>query len=195
MPVPAQDDVRAILNDFELRLRTVIDRAWAEWMASEMRGRLIFSRTKADIIFDFIGRHALAEFSADPDIYVIAKRGTVKFLFKDTVLLRFKKANAKGIGSNIETQAVLDFIDPERKLFPELPDILKVEVCYQPDRLGTQLREVAVVARDRNKRFWAYSLEGEAGAEIITLPPRAPDTSPPQVEIRKPEADDAESGE
>jgi hypothetical protein len=195
MTIPVEDDVRTILSDFEFRLRAVIDRAWSEWMESDIRGRLIRNSAKATVVFDFIVRHALAEFDGDPDIHVIPKHSTVKFLFKDTVLLRFKKGNAKGVGSNIETQAVLDFIDPERKLFPGLPDILKIEVCYQPDRLGTQIEEVAVVARDRNKRIWAYPLEIRAGAEIIPLPTRKPDTSaPPEVVIRKP-ADEVESGE
>lgn len=195
MPIPVEDDVRAILGSFESRLRAVIDRAWKEWMESDIRGRLIRNGAKATVIFDFIVRHALAEFDADPDIHVIAKHSTVKFLFKGAVLVRFKKGNAKGVGSNIETQAVLDFIDPQRKLFPELPDILKIEVCYQPDRLGTQIREVAVVARDRNKRIWAYPLEAAAAsAEIIPLPTRKPDAPAPEVVIRKP-ADDTQVGE
>lgn len=190
MPIPVQDDVRAILGRFESRLRAVIDRAWAEWMESDVRGRLIRNGAKATVVFDFIARHALAEFDGDPDIHVIAKHSTVKFLFKDAVLVRFKKSNAKGVGSNIETQEVLAFIDPERKLFPELPDILKIEVCYQPDRLGTQIKEVAVVARDRNKRIWAYPIEAEAGgAEIIPLPIRKPDAPGPAVLIKKPDAD------
>jgi len=194
MTIPVEDDVRAVLGGFERRLRLVIDRAWAEWMDSDIRGRLIRNGAKATVVFDFIVRHALAEFDGDPDIHVIAKHSTVKFLFKGTVLLRFKKGNAKGVGSNIETQAVLDFIDPERKLFPELPDILKIEVCYQPDRLGTKIDEVAVVARDRNKRIWAYPLETGASAEIIPLPIRTPDTPAPEVVIRKP-ADEAEGAE
>lgn len=185
MPVPIQEDVRAILGDFERRLRAIVDRAWAEWMACEIRGRLIFPRTKSDIVFDMIARHAVAEFDGDPDIHVIAKHSTVKFLFRNTVLVRFKKGNGSGIGSNIVTQAVLDFVDPERNLF-DLPDILKVEVCYQPDRLGTQVKEVAVVARDRNKRLWAYPLEAERGADIIPLPPRAPDDSPPAIVVKTP---------
>lgn len=194
MTIPVEDDVRAVLRAFEGRLRAVIDRAWTEWMDSDIRGRLIRNGAKATVVFDFIVRHALAEFDGDPDIHVIAKHSTVKFLFKDTVLLRFKKGNAKGVGSNIETQAVLDFIDPERKLFPELPDILKIEVCYQPDRLGMKIDEVAVVARDRKKRIWSYALETGAGAEIIPLPSRTAETTAPEVVIRKP-VDEAESGQ
>lgn len=184
MAVPLQEDVRAILGDFERRLRLVVDRAWAEWMESDFPGRLIFSRAKSDVIFDFIARHALAEF-VDDDIHVIAKNSTVKFLFRDQVLVRFKKGNAKGVGSNIETQATLDFIDPNREIPGFLPDVFKVEVCYQPDKLGTQIKEVAVVARNRTKRVWAYPLAAAAGAEIIPFQPRIGDDAPPMVIPRK----------
>jgi hypothetical protein len=185
MSIPSETDVHAILGDFERRLRVVIDRAWDEWMDCELRGRLIFSRAKSDVIFDFIARHALAEFGADSDIHVIAKHSTVRFLFRDQVLVRFKKGNAKGVGSNIETQATLDFIDPQRTLPGMLADVFKVEVCYQPDRLGTQIKEVAVVARNRTKRVWAYLLAAEQGAEIVPLQPHLGDVTPPVVTPRK----------
>jgi hypothetical protein len=169
MAVPALDDVQTILAEFEQRLRAVVDRAWAEWMECDVRGRLIFSRSGSNTIFDFIARHALAEFGEDPQVHDIAKGGTVQFLFRDRVLVRFKKSNANGVGSNIETQAVLDFVDPHRDIPGMLPDIMKVEVCYQTDALGTQLKEVAVVARNRTKRVWAYPLTPAQTAEIIPL--------------------------
>jgi hypothetical protein len=187
MPIPSEDDVRAILGDFERRLRVVVDRAWTEWMECDLRGRLIFARPKADVVFDFIARHALAEFGEDDDIHVIAKHSTVKFLFRDQVLVRFKKGNAKGVGSNIETQATLDFIDPNREIPGLLPEIFKVEVCYQPDKLGTQIKEVAVVARNRTKRVWAYPLTKDAGADVVTLVPRSTEPTPPVVTPRKPD--------
>lgn len=195
MPIPAQAEVKALLGDFEERLRAVVDRAWREWMECDVRGRLISNRAKANVVFDFIARHAVAEFGEDPDIHVIPKNNTVKFLFCDQVLVRFKKGNANGVGSNIETQATLNFIDPQRALPDFLPDVLKVEVCYQPDRLGTQIKEIAVVARNRTKRVWAYPLQPSAGAEIITLPGRPADDTPPVVTPKKPAADEPSSVE
>ena len=78
----------------------------------------------------------LAEFQDDKDIRVMTEKQTVKFLFKDQVFTKFKKGNDKGVGSNIETQAVLDFIDPNRLIPGLLPDILRVEFCYGIDALG-----------------------------------------------------------
>ena len=53
-----------------------------------------------------------------------------------------------------------------------MPDIHKVEISWMHDDLGIKLTEIAVIARDRNKRIWAYELPPAAspGAEIIPLP-------------------------
>jgi hypothetical protein len=193
MPTPAQEDVKAILSDFEDRLRAVVDRAWREWLDQPDRSRFVFQlRVRAVLVFDFIARHALAEFDNDPHIRVMLKgRQTVHFLFKDSVLVRFKKGNSKGIGSNIETQAVLSFIDPQGVIPGLVPEIMKIEICYTPDALGIDLNEVAVVARDRRQRVWAYPIERERpSADVIELPPRKPDETPPAVVPRQPQPEE-----
>ena len=145
MPIPAQADVKSILSDFEDRLRGVVDAAWQEWLELPNRARFVFlPRVRAVMVFDFIARNAISEFDGDKNIVVLIKcRQTVHFLFNDTVLLRFKLGNSKGVGSNIETQAVMDFIDPQGVIPGLVPDIMKVEVCYSPDHLGLDLADVA----------------------------------------------------
>jgi hypothetical protein len=156
---------------------------------------MFLARVRANIVFDAIARYAKEQFDGDADVHVIVTKHTVKFLFKDQVLVRFKKGNANGVGSNIETQAVLDFIDPQCNIPGLLPDLLYVEICYKPDDLGASISEVAVVGRDRTKRLWDYPLpESEAGAEIIPLPPREPEEAAPVVtpKRRKHQSEDAE---
>jgi hypothetical protein len=188
MPIPAQSEVKAILDNFEERIRVVVDRAWKEWLDIPDRSRFVFMRrVRATLVFDFIARHAIAEFAGDPNIHVIVKsRQTVHFLFKEVVLVRFKLGNSKGVGSNIETQAVLDFIDPQGIIPGLVPEVLKVEICYSPDELGINLQEVAVVARNRRRRIWAYPID-RRGADVVGIPPRTPDTTPPVVEPRQPQ--------
>lgn len=191
MPTPTPEDVQAVLSDFHVRLRRVVDEAWREWLAVSFRGRLLFeARARAVLVFDFIAQQASAEFVGDPNIRMIIRRQTIQFLFRDVVLLRFKKGNKRGIGSNIRTQAVLDFIDPQRAIPGLIPEIMKVEVCYIVDDLGVGLDEVAVVARDERSRLWAYQLERPAPAEVVPLPPRAPDESPAVVVPRQPRTDE-----
>jgi hypothetical protein len=184
--VPNQDEVKAILNKFEARIRGVVDRAWREWQEFPLRGRFVFPRrARAVIVFDFIARIAVAEFDGDPDVHVDVKKQTVHFLFRDQVFLRFKKGNKKGVGSNIHTQAVLNFIDPQGAIPGLIPEILKVEIVYTPDKIGVGLQEVAVVARGLQKRIWAYPLELPT-ATVEPLPTRPPNTSPPAVVPRQP---------
>jgi hypothetical protein len=191
MPIPDPADVHAVLADFHDRLRRVVDRAWKEgWLDLPDRGRFLFPlRVRAVLVFDAIARFALAEFDKDPNIRVMLKKQTVHFLFRDLVLVRFKKGNSKGVGSNIETQTVLDFIDPQRSIPGLVPEIMRVEVCYAPDDIGVGLDEVAVVARDRYRRAWAYSIE-RGGPSVIPIPTRQPDHTPPIVVPRQPKPDD-----
>lgn len=191
MSIPAIEDVQDILDEFQDRLRGVVDRGWSEWIDCELRPRLIFKRSGSNNVFDFIARHALEEFGSDPDVHVISKGGTFQFLFCNQVLVRFKKSNSKGVGSNIETQATLDFVDPNRDIPGMLPDIMKVEVCYLPDVLGTGLQEVAVVARNRTSRVWSYALEPATVAEIVTLQPDLPEGTTPIVITPKKSSDEA----
>jgi hypothetical protein len=186
MPVPDQDEVKAILVRFETRIRSVVDQAWREWQDFPFRGRFIFPRrARAVIVFDFIARIAVAEFDGDPDVRVDVKKQTVHFLFRDQVFLRFKKGNEKGVGSNIRTQEVLNFIDPQGVIPGLIPEIMKIEIVYTPDKIGIGLQEVAVVARGLQKRIWSYPLD-QPSAAIEPIPTRPPDVTPPAVVPRQP---------
>lgn len=180
MPVAIREEVEAVLDNFAGRLRAVLDRAMKEWEAQPNKEKFIWPRVRANILFSFICDEALKEFDEDPDVHVIAEAQTVKFLFRDSVLVRFKKGNARGVGSNIMTQAVLEFIDPQLA-FAGLPDVHRVEVVYQLDVLATGYAEVAVVARDKRARVWAYPLNGKPSADIVALPPRVPPVLTPPV--------------
>ena len=186
MPVADREQVEPVLSNFAPRLRAVLDCAMNDWMALPNKAWLIFPRDKANIIFSYIARHALAEFMNDPNVHVISESQSVKFLFHDMVLVRFKKGNSQGIGSNIETQAVLRFVDPQLS-FDGLPEVHRVEIVYQLDIIGTGYAEVAIVARDRRTRVWSYPLSGRTSAEITPFPPRpVPVLTPPIITPKAP---------
>lgn len=194
MAVPPIDDVKQVLRDFEHRIRLVVERAWAEWQGLPDRGRFVFvPRMRATFVFDRIASHAITEFNDDKHIHVIIKKQTVRFVFQDKVIVRFKLSNVDGVGSNILTQEVLDFIDPQRTIPGLIPDIMKIEICYRPDDLGLNLDEVAVVARDHRRRLWSYPIEPAApAAPVVPIPPRGPDESPPVLVPRRPAAEGEE---
>lgn len=186
MPIANREEVEQTLEGFTVRLRKVLDQAMVDWEATPNKGWFIWPRVRANIIFSYIVRRALEEFGDDPDVHVINEPQTAKFLFRDSVLVRFKKGNARGVGSNIVTQTVLKFVDPQLA-FSGLPDVHRVEVVYQLNILGTGYAEVAVVARDRRERIWSYPLTGRPSAEVIPLPPRTPPVlTPPTVTPKAP---------
>ena len=113
MSIPSKDEVQVVLENFHERLRIIVEGAWDEWNEFPKKAKLVFpGRARAVLVFDHIARRATEDFDGDKNIRVIVKKQTIQFLFKDRVLVRFKKGNAKGVGSNIKTQAVLDLSIP-----------------------------------------------------------------------------------
>jgi hypothetical protein len=197
MPRPPIDDVQHVLEDFELRMREILEGAWEDWLVLPRRG-VLSARSRASIIFDFVKLRAITEFDGDPNIRVIPKGPTVQFLFKDRVLVRFKKANWAGLGSNIETQAVIEFVDPQLVIPGLLPDIFKVEVCYHLDKFATRIDTLAVTARERNRKLWSYELrrpEAGAGGVVPYPSPISAPPEPPEVRVRKPDEKSDDRGE
>ncbi|MBK8133657.1 MAG: hypothetical protein IPK48_13485 [Gammaproteobacteria bacterium] len=174
MALADEQAVRAVLAKYETLICKAVHGGWEDWRALPLGGRLLFpARSRACLVYDFIVQRATAAFTDDQAVRVLRRDETAKFVFTDSVVLRFKKANDKGLGSNIQTQATLGFVDQQYEL-PGLPNVHKVEVVYVLNRLQTQIKQVLVAARDGNVCLWNYVLAHEATAEIIPLPGTVP---------------------
>lgn len=191
MPVPQIDDVQSTLKDFEHRIWMVLDNAWNEdWMQiPEHLRRIADSTTRANNMFSFVRHRALAEFHGDSEITAIPVGRTVQFLFRDKVLLRLKRANPKtGLGSNIPTQATLEFINhPQMQLFSGL-DVSHVDVLYKEDAFATGIESIAVTCRLGFTKLWSYDIGRPAaagGGVVVPMPPQpGSDGSPPPPVVR-----------
>jgi hypothetical protein len=194
MAVAIEADVRRALARWESAIQDIVRGAWADWLALPNRSRLRFSRTRANVVHDLMVDRGIAAFNGEADVRVIMKDETAKFLFDRHVLVRFKKGGGKGLGSNIETQAVLAFTDPQL-LIPGLPDVQKVDVVYVLNDLQTMIDRVAVTARDNDVRLWFYDITDRRGAPVLPLPlPSAPDEGGKVVRLR-PRLDMKDRGE
>ncbi len=170
MPKANEKAVRAILSPYDSVLFRAVHGGWNDWRAMELGGRLLFpARSRACVVYDFIVQRAMAVLRHDPAVRIIQRDETVKFIFAETVALRFKKANDKGLGSNIQTQATLGFVDQQQQL-PGLPNVHKVEVVYVLNRMQTRVDEVLVAARDGDVCLWSYDIGPDTSARIIPLP-------------------------
>ena len=174
MPKPNEKAVRAILTPYDSVLFSAVHGGWDDWGAMELGGRLLFpARSRACVVYDFIVQRAMAVLGDDPAVRIIRRDETVKFIFAETVALRFKKANDKGLGSNIATQATLGFVEQQQQL-PGLPNVHKVEVVYVLNGMQTRIDEVLVAARDGDVCLWSYDIAPDTSARIIPLPMPAP---------------------
>lgn len=170
MTMTDQLAVRTILAKYETILFNAIHSGWENWRVLRLGGHLLFpARSRACVVYDFIVQHAMAALADDGAVRVIRRDETVKFIFADTVALRFKKANDSGLGSNIQTQATLDFVEQQQEL-PGLPNVHKVEAVYVLNRLQTRIEQVLVVARDGDVCLWNYEIVPDTAAQIIPLP-------------------------
>jgi hypothetical protein len=188
-----EEFVRGKLAPYEGRIRRVIDAAWGQYLAIPCRHKFLYPRTRANIVFDLIAGGLLVEFDEDSTVHLIHKNETIKFLVGDEVLCRVKKANGSGLGSNIYTQEVMDFICQE----PGIPDLLgeihKIEICYFEDPTGAEIASVHVTARDNDVKLWSYEIDREepgGSAEIVPFPKAPPDDAPPEIEPKPAKKED-----
>jgi hypothetical protein len=165
-----QDIVREVLHPYEDAIFKLIHGAWDDWRGLTLGGRLLFpARARACLVHDFMVQRAIAAWADDGAVRIVQQDETAKFVVNDRVLLRFKKADDRGLGSKIPTQASLSFVDQEQEL-PGIPDAHKIEIVYILNRLQTQIDRIVVVARNGDERLWDYAIAPAQTAEIIPLP-------------------------
>lgn len=193
-----EDAVREALGPYHNAIFAIAHGAWRDWQALALSGRLLFpGRSRACLVHDFMVQRAIAAWAEDSGVRVLRHDETAKFVIGDAVLLRFKKADDRGLGANIPTQAFLDFAEQQRDL-PGIPYVHKVEVVYILNRLQTQIDRVVVVARDGSVRLWDYVVLPDTTAEIMPLPiqPIAPDQERgAKITVKKPAANDDKKSE
>ena len=65
-----------------------------------------------------------------------------------------------------------------------LPEVHRVEVVYQLNRLETEIVDVIVVARDDEVVVWTHSLL-DASKAVVPLPMPMPSDEPPAIPARR----------
>jgi hypothetical protein len=172
MPVAKEGDVRRILGGGrEAKIWRGVDRAWKD-VSADIGRYSIWPRSRAIMMFErlavrfqeeFIGEHPAVRFHFHDE--------TVKMIFDELVLARCKKANDRGLGQNIETQANMSFCEAQDDLFG-FEGYQKIEIVYALNQTATAIRSVIVQARDGGMRLWAYPIERPAAAgEVGTVTP------------------------
>jgi len=176
--------VKRLLKPHEKLIADLFLGAWDQWWRNPQRAALGFRRTRACLMHNYIMNEAVPALRA-AKIYVTEKHETAFFTVSQRLLFRLKKGDEKGLTSNVPTQAVLAFTDPEKNLslFTDLPDVWRVDIAYVLNYLQTKIDQIVVVARDDKRVIWSYSIYGTAaeGDAPIAPPvlPVGPRTPPP----------------
>ena len=183
MPTPCEATVRPILDEIRDQVVSAIREAWEDWLASDFNGVWRCRRSRANFVWEQIIERANNALLDHDAVHVIAGHETMKFLVRDTVLFRFKKADGTGRSSNVATQLALAFHDHAQDLFG-LPEVQRVEVVYKLNRLETRIDDICVVARNGDLIAWEYSLL-DASEAAVPLPMREPKPERPGATIVK----------
>lgn len=190
MPRPIEADVRTLLAPREGAITQVVLDAWGRWWRNPERPTL-YRRTRACLVHNYIMNAAPAAFTADRGVHLIQRQETIYFLIERRLLMRFKKGDEQGLSSNIETQASLAFVDPTEPLI-DLPDVARVDIAYVLNQLETVVHQVAVVARDGDRKVWSYPLYArDDRAATVPLPVRPLAPAPADSVVRLPPSDEA----
>lgn len=183
MPIPSEATVRPVLDEIREQIVSAIREAWQDWLGSDRNGVWRYKRSRANFVWEQIIERANNALLDDDAVHVIDGQETMKFLVRNTVLFRFKKADETGRSSNVATQLALAFHDHDEDLFG-LPEVQRVEVVYKLNRLETQVDDICVVARNGDQIAWEYSLL-DAGEAAVPLPLHEPKPERPAASIVK----------
>ncbi len=183
MSGPPKASVQPLLDKHREPLVAAVFGAWDDWLASPHVGVWRCKRSRANFVWEQIIERAHLAFDGASGIRIIDGHETFKFLVEDRVLFRFKKGDETGLTANVPTQLALAFHDHEQDLLG-LPEVHRVEVVYQLNRLETEVVDVLIVARDGDAVVWTHSLL-DAGEGIVPLPVPAPSGQPPSTPARR----------
>jgi len=152
----SKEEVQSLLTPYLATFVAVLTGAWREWSETEYPGRWRFNRTRANFIWEAIAERATAAFEGDPRIHIRRRNESLLFVLDGSLAFRFKKSDQSGLTSNVPTQAVLAFHDPEREL-PGMPSVDRVDVVYVLNKLQTAITDVLIVARENENVSWTFS--------------------------------------
>ena len=146
-------------------IQKIIPNAWRKIHQSGLNFK---PRGRANIMWDEITQNAKNEWAASKDIKIVTGPQTTHYWIDDRVVFRFKKCDRNGYTSNIPTQNVLDFHNPEIEFSQK---IIRLEVGYVLNQDETEIQDILVIHRYNNTVNFAFSiLSSGHGSAAVILP-------------------------
>lgn len=174
MAQASKQEVESLLEPYAERLRAIALEAWQEWMTSD-RQYWRAKRSRATFVWEEMIERAHRAFADDPRVTILPRNETFLFILDGSLVFRLKKGDEDSLASNIATQSVLAFCDPQQEL-EGIPEASRVDILYILNSLGTGIVDIRVVARNRERIAWQFSLMPEANVVAMPLPATESDT-------------------
>ena len=171
-----QAEVEVALRPYEDRIQKALTKGFKAFSRRLGVGANVWKRTDAAEVSDCVARTLRDEFKTDRSVLVVEKGSTLRLLFGDKVVARFKKACSKGCGANIRTKANDVFLDPSLP-FPDAPTAAKVEVCWTLNATGTSYDALRVIARNGKGALWSYAI-AQGAQKVLQFPLAEPAPEP-----------------
>lgn len=166
-----EDDVRKVLTpERAAKLYRATREAWAD-VQQDIARYPHWPRTRASMMFERLKIRLQEQFATDTGIHFAFADETMKIVIDGNLVARCKKADSRGLGHNISTDANDLFIE-QGSLF-EAQD--KIEIVYVLNTYATEISKVLVQARDGDVRLWAYEIDDAAlgtAAPVTPMPTR-----------------------
>jgi len=198
----SSDDVLEIIGDLAQPIQSVPFRAWGEVVSDPRSTRYQFPRTRSNIMFDEMTRIAREVIGDDQDVIEHREHGSVLWIIRERLLLRYKKLDTRRRPMNIRTQRTIDLLSqPETYRAVPLPfgplptaAMPRVVVGYVLNELQTDIKELLLVLTNKGVNYWEYPFAIEVAGGVVDLSSLAPGQSGlPPIQPRRRGTGDAES--
>ncbi|CAN5714710.1 hypothetical protein BH10PSE18_BH10PSE18_08030 [soil metagenome] len=170
MPFASEDQVNTALKPHFSEFVSLLLGAHEDWTKSAFAASMQDPKVRANVIWNQFLYRAKAAFEGRNGIRVENMRHWQGVVVGNSFFVRMKKASNKLLSQNYPTQSALKFNDASVDMFE---GIIRLELLYTLDELGTSIERIVVAQRHKSKILWAIDLLDSAedhGQTVFTLP-------------------------
>lgn len=173
-----RDEAQKLLAPYLSTLEECFAKAWEEWTTFYApQHHILDPRARAAIVYCHLRYLAAQAFASAPNAVCGVRKGIFFLFIGDKIKLRFKKANQKGVTSNISTRQQMRL-----ELQMEIPGMEQgtmLNACYQLDALQAGIEKQMITLQYKRRVKWdAMGSLASDGGLVMTPQPPSPGAPP-----------------
>lgn len=175
-----KEEAQRVLDRYHPLFVEAIQAAWGNWLKVKEDNPMVGPRARASLVFDFITEEMRRRLVDYPGIRMVHVRGIEMFLIGDAVVVRMKKANARGRTRYTPTQQALAFM---RQLpLPGVPVVARINVGWALGEAG-DLQPPVVSLQVGSSVVWTYRIDEATPLTILPVVESEPLESGPRFKL------------